>query len=393
MSETDKKSDCIKQNFRNDEVPASHFALQIALQTMKERCQLLQQRLSAVEEENLRLRIDSQNNSRINSIKVPANEISKLEEKITQLTRQKCQLVDRITMVAKENNQLWTRLSRLTEANQSLGNHLTKISDTLNKHPIGEVSKIGESVLVADSGSKSDTDVKEESLEEISLKIIDTIRREKKVLEQQCEEMVELQTGAVSVEECGFTLMANGDIASGVIQDDRENDRDVMDDIKKLREKIKEEYKTLKDQQVGLKAAITSINIMIADKKRCTCKEKSTEDKNINKNSEIQTLDTSTLMSPLDEIQKQLKDVAEPPEINEFDGTFDPMTRQDEMNNMMENNPNDKYKDFDDRICPLCSKFYSQKVPFEEFHIHVLSHFNNESDDPDSLITNFEVIT
>lgn len=161
MIEAESKSDSIKKETSQCEVSASHFALQIALQTLKERCQLLQQRLSTVEEENLRFRIESQHNSRCISKEVlPASEISKLEEKITQLSRQKCQLVDLATMVVKENNQLWTRLSRVTEANQSLGNHLSKISDTLNKHPIGEIPKLTESEIIPETGSKLTSDGK-----------------------------------------------------------------------------------------------------------------------------------------------------------------------------------------------------------------------------------------
>lgn len=152
----------VKAEFsKNDEVSASHFALQIALQTMKERCQLLQQRLSAVEEENVRLRIENQKNSHRSIEGVPATEICKLDEKITQLSRQKCQLIDRITMVANENKQLWIRLSRVTEANQSLGNRLSKISDTLNKHPFGEIPATKESELtVSDSGPRCSSDGK-----------------------------------------------------------------------------------------------------------------------------------------------------------------------------------------------------------------------------------------
>ena len=39
----------------------SQYALQIAFQTMKERCQNLQARLAAVEEENIRLRLECGN--------------------------------------------------------------------------------------------------------------------------------------------------------------------------------------------------------------------------------------------------------------------------------------------------------------------------------------------
>lgn len=132
---------------------ASFYALQVALQTMKERCQQLQQRLSVVEDENLKFRIERQRLA-INIPDECKGEISTLHEHVAQLTRQKSQLTHHIFMVATENKQLWTRLSRLTEANHSLGSQLTKISDTLNKHSLEESSKPYQSIQIMNSCEK-----------------------------------------------------------------------------------------------------------------------------------------------------------------------------------------------------------------------------------------------
>lgn len=75
-------------------------------------------------------------------------------------------------------------------------------------------------------------------------------------------QMIELQSGAVSVEDCGFALTVNGDIASGSVEDESDSEN-VLDDIRLLRENMKEEYKLLKDQQAGLIAALASLNILI----------------------------------------------------------------------------------------------------------------------------------
>lgn len=128
-----------------EEAVGSHFALQVALQTMKERCQHLQQRLTAVEEENLKLRIENRRrrsdsagtvvaDTSTNESEDSKTRIEGLEEKVAMLTRQKSQLTHHLFMVATENRQLWNRLSCLTQANQSLGNHLSKISNTLSRH-------------------------------------------------------------------------------------------------------------------------------------------------------------------------------------------------------------------------------------------------------------------
>lgn len=111
---------------------ASHYALHVALQTMKERCLGLQERLSAVEEENVLLRTKSGSMSPFDQQPDKGlTEVEMLREKVKELSRQKLQLTEHIGMVAAENRQLWSRLSKLTKDNQSLGNSLDKIKDTL----------------------------------------------------------------------------------------------------------------------------------------------------------------------------------------------------------------------------------------------------------------------
>jgi len=181
-----------------EEAVGSHFALQVALQTMKERCQHLQQRLTAVEEENLRLRIENRRrrsdsagtviaDTSTNESEDSKTRIEGLEEKVATLTRQKSQLTHHLFMVATENRQLWNRLSCLTQANQSLGNHLSKISNTLSRHhstnsitiaksdsPISSLSHRGElssdHVLTEDSDNitKKRTDTECDSVKERS---------------------------------------------------------------------------------------------------------------------------------------------------------------------------------------------------------------------------------
>lgn len=113
---------------------ASHYALHVALQTMKERCLSLQQRLTAVEEENADLRKKFGQDQPHRSINMDArSECELLSEQVGELTRQKYQLTEHIGMVALENRQLWLRLSKLTKDNQSLGVSLNKIKTTLTE--------------------------------------------------------------------------------------------------------------------------------------------------------------------------------------------------------------------------------------------------------------------
>lgn len=137
--------------------------------------------------------------------------------------KQKSQLIHHVFMVAAENRQLWNRLTRLTKTNKSLGSQLTKISDTLKQHPttqpldilsysfcdISDLDKPDDNkkhLLTIDNGlyksknSKKNfllcinmcifcSDDKEQSLEEISLRLINNIMLEKSALEQQYAEV------------------------------------------------------------------------------------------------------------------------------------------------------------------------------------------------------------
>jgi len=124
-------------------------------------------------------------------------------------------------MVAAENRQLWNRLTRLTKTNKSLGSHLTKISDTLKQHSATQPSDIiSYNFRDVSNSDKQDANKtyllttdgwywleinnivtqllvttifivgeKESSLEEISLRLINSIMLEKSDLEQQCAEV------------------------------------------------------------------------------------------------------------------------------------------------------------------------------------------------------------
>lgn len=376
---------------------ASNYAMQVAIQTMKERCHQLQCRLSIVEEENLRLRIEKQKLTSGMLTNESKNDVSSLQEQVAHLSRQKSQLTNHILMVATENKQLWTRLSKLTEANQSLGSHLSKISETLNKHPLGDSQKPHESISIVNSCEKESKASKEESLEEISLKIINSIMREKMELEQQYEQMVELQTGAVSVEDCDFTLgceSRNADMNIRGAAD--EGVVEVLQDVRRVVEKMKEEKELLLQQQSGLRSAVTSLSIIIKNGLCNKCQIRTGDETQghavVAETKPAVTTSLSGNQNILEDIQHQLQQVSEPPPLDAEDDNHKllNMTKQEghSTTTTME-----EFAEFEDRICPLCEKFYHRTAKFEEFHRHVLTHFSNEDNEYDSLINNYEVIT
>jgi len=403
-----------------EEAVGSHFALQVALQTMKERCQHLQQRLTAVEEENLRLRIENRRrrsdsagtviaDTLTNESEDSKTRIEGLEEKVATLTRQKSQLTHHLFMVATENRQLWNRLSCLTQANQSLGNHLSKISNTLSRHhstnsitipksdsPINSLSHRGELNLssnhvlteesdnIAKKGIDTECDsvkehsnllartshgVDEKSLEEISLKLIKSFLQEKTELEEQYAQMVAIQSdlSVCNIQNLGFTCLEDGNEA--------------IEDLKEHHRKLLELRDMLKQQGTMMKAAVANVEKLkkVSGPAVCShCQEKSgakrpLTDTDIEIEAEMESLRKWGVCdgtSYSEDILRQLDQVAEPPETT--DGII-------------------TSREHREQICPMCGKIYSNEIPFRTFHQHVSDHFVEE--EPMScVLNNFEVI-
>jgi chromosome segregation ATPase len=105
---------------QNTELLNNTLALNVALQTIKERCVHLQKRLYSLESENSKLRLNSLNNDKTNESRRDNSLIAELEDlraKNAELTLQKTQLTDNLSMISTENKKLWKRLSSLTKQN------------------------------------------------------------------------------------------------------------------------------------------------------------------------------------------------------------------------------------------------------------------------------------
>lgn len=243
---------------------ASHYALHVALQTMKERCLSLQQRLTAVEEENLALRMQHGLDapSKGKNDRDQLTEIDMLRDKVGELTRQKFQLTEHISMVASENRQLWSRLSKLTKDNQTLGISLNKIKDTMNtsaggsghqnlirsktftqsspnpmlKHKLQHAHTVGDG-LDHDDGK----DDEQASLEEISLK-----------------DYTDSGGGGVGGSGADVTSKAANSLGFGYLNDDSIN-IDLQNETRRSVDNLMEIKRELLRQQGDLKVALSGL--------------------------------------------------------------------------------------------------------------------------------------
>ncbi|XP_011505545.1 PREDICTED: uncharacterized protein LOC105368263 [Ceratosolen solmsi marchali] len=337
----------------------SQCALQLAFQTMKERCQQLQARLSIVEEENIYLHQHYKKNNSMTILRVNGEDqhiIQNQQEKIEELRKQKLQLVHHIFMVSSENRQLWKRLTRLTRTNKSSGNQLTKISDTLKQYPTSEIpaaltysfKEIPEIFRnsIIDQSNFPDNEEKEHSLEEISLRLINSIMIEKSELEKQYADIVELQSNTeMNFKNIGFTYP-------------EDLHTDSLEHLKYHDTKLTELKEELMIQQNKLKNALQNLK-----------KKKKNETCNNCKNSITKLMcQTGTQF----DLHCSLKE-------NDATQTSFPIISL---------TPDRKIQTTEDEnICPLCGTIYKKSVSFELFHEHVISHFTSETTDGFEMLT------
>ncbi|XP_053977597.1 protein spindle-F isoform X1 [Hylaeus volcanicus] len=357
----------------DDDKHSSYYALRVALKTMKERCRQLETRLTIVEEENMCLKIECAKNESTAIVKVNDNNektiVQNLKEEVEELTKQKSQLTHQIFMVAAENRQLWKRLTKLTRTNKSLGSQLTKISDTLKQHSPAQPSEIVSYNFDGVSHTtKQEDGGREQSLEEISLRLINSIMLEKSDLEQQYAEMVELQNNTeFNLQNIGFTYPEDSDTDLELLKQHDVRLTQMRNTLLAQQTKLKralQHFKKMKEgkyniaskcllptqrsivnqnRNINFTGAMCNICRMNANKKMCQTGTQFDSDESFKEHGATQTsLQTSSLC--LDKCS------------NSTDNT-------EQVN----------------RICPLCGLFYGKATLFIEFHEHVLSHFSKDA--------------
>lgn len=379
--------------FSNQDIVGSRYALEVAFQTMKERCQRLQQRLAKVEDENSNLRLQKRKDDvGVNSRGY--EEMEAMQDKIAELERQKQQLAHHVFMVTSENKQLWTRLSQSAKLNQSLGSQLTKISDTLNRHSaVGNLNQSQQAVNMTSSSrdifrssvlnqlpkrkesvsSTNNSDPRTDSLEEISLKLINSFLQEKSELEDQCAQMTELREGGLSpsfsAEHLGFSMSSTNGSAG--------EDGDLMDpllvpEVQQLRDTLLTIKQDLLVQQENMKAAVTNLLKLRDGGPKCqTCVEKA-------KNVQSNALEEAAKISTATTARFESANIAEPESLG--DSADEEIKEQLQRIPETSDNGDHSHAAQNVRVCPICGRFYPSSVSFEDFHHHVVNHFEDEDE-------------
>lgn len=250
---------------------SAQCALYVALQTMKERCLNLQQRLTLSQEENVALR-QTRSNPIPTSSKGDQQAVQEMMAKVTELTLTKDQLNDRLNMVASENRQLWSRLS-----------HITKTSlDTTSKPKLEATSPTGATQNLIRSKTftqnapnpalrtkmhipeaiEANVDL---SLEEISLKVLNEMLDSKAELEKICGDLSTTGDVPAVVNSYGFGYLNEDDGNNGnVALVEAGVGEDVHLELKRCSDGMFEIRKEVLRQQSDIKVALSNLR-----KKRC----------------------------------------------------------------------------------------------------------------------------
>ncbi|XP_055679067.1 protein spindle-F [Lutzomyia longipalpis] len=346
----------------------ANYALNIALKTLRERCQNLEGRLTTVEEENHQLRLKLGDRPPQDAAERGDDEVGNLQAKVADLLRQKAQLTNHIAMVATENRQLWSRLSRLTKDSRT-----AKASPP---SPVASQNLLRSKTFTQNAPNpklrEKLPDSENLSLEEISLQMLNEVTDAKQQLEKNCQEIM---TGSTAVD--GEALMGFGFLA----EETPDSETDVTEKLTKGLERYKKLKATMVKQQCDLK-------ILLDEKKSqklkvCrACEERASITKPITVSIDSQT--------DFEEERRSATPLAETP--NPPAVPPQPLPRNIDVPRIdfLEQK---RLADVLDKMCPMCGMIYSTTSKFEEFQEHVESHFVDENEMDLSIDRNYEIVS
>ncbi|XP_030559752.1 protein spindle-F [Drosophila novamexicana] len=342
-----------------------NYALQVALQTMKERCIQLQRRVSNMEEENQRLReatIGSASPSNSNQDKTDcSDDVISLRSRLDELQRQKEQLEDQIYMVSHENRRLWSHLSKISKDQPQVTND---DEVTITSHTVGAGSV---SIGANQNLIRSKTFTQHSPNPRLRQKMISEVSLEEIPLDEFGSSEVELGY------PCGMNVEGENAI----------NDLDANVDAKQCMEGLQDLQREAMKQQEELNSALRKLETRIAGYPCPECAQK-----NVNRPEMAdKSLETEERSEPKRNIN------ANP--TGQVVETFNGHANTSPLLSPRFNTIQEKLKaDIIDKTCPMCGKLYSSQVSFKAFQEHVEMHFIDDTLDVDgSMERQFEFIS
>ncbi|XP_075971755.1 C2H2-type zinc binding domain-containing protein spindle-F [Anticarsia gemmatalis] len=329
---------------------------ELALHAMRDRCLLLQRRINTLETDNMRLKLDVVKATECSPyIPIKEDEKLALHQKIAELNKQKSKLMHHVFMVQCENKNLWNKIASLKGPDKSTSKDYTKQPLIRTNTYIHSTPK---------NSANYQEKYSESSLEEISLKLINSYIQEKSQLVEQYEQMAQLQDiddDMLNVDSIGFTYMEDP----------------ATDSLKEIRcqtEKLNNLKKELGQQENHLKLIISRVETVLRDGYKCpTC---------IANNAKIVTSEHKEI-----ETSDSLANWATPVDSSTYNNNFSELNTSAYKKSILE----ESVKEVTDepKICPMCGQTFHKEVAFSEFQAHVENHFLGDAE-PDSITDNYE---
>ncbi|CAG9133087.1 unnamed protein product [Plutella xylostella] len=344
--------------FQNTLKPENNVSVhELALHAMRDRCLLLQRRINALEADNMRLKMDINKNSD-NSPYIPLQEDEKLSlhQKIAELKKQKSQLMHHVFMVSCENKNLWNKVSSINKTDKPAP---TKLE--YGKQPLLRTNTYIQSTPKTSAANQEK--FAETSLEEISLKLINSYIQEKSQLVEQYEQMTQLQDEDVlNLDSIGFAYM-------------EEPATDSLKEILSQTEKLHNMKKELAQQEKDLKLVISRLESILQDGYKCAAC--------INRNGKTVTSEHKEI-----ETSDSLANFGTPADSTTFNEN---VCEGNTLAYKTDQDANEKRDEYTNMICPMCGETFPEETKFTDFQSHVEQHFTGEIE-PDSIIDTFDNI-
>lgn len=329
---------------------------ELALHAMRDRCLLLQRRINALETDNMRLKLDIVKATETSPYIPIKDEKLALHEKIAELNKQKSKLMHHVFMVQCENKNLWNKIATLKGPDKSTNKDYIKQPLVRTNTYIHSTPK---------TSAHYQEKYSESSLEEISLKLINSYIQEKSQLVEQYEQMTHLQEindDILNVDSIGFTYMEDP----------------ATDSLKEIRcqtEKLNNLKKELAQQESDIKLIIARVETIMRDGYKCpTC---------ITNNAKIVSSEHKEI-----ETSDSLANWATPVDSSTYNNNYSELNTSAYKKSILEGSEKELMEEAADKICPMCGQTFQKEFAFSEFQAHVENHFLG--DDESDFVTEFD---
>ncbi|XP_073971629.1 uncharacterized protein [Rhodnius prolixus] len=331
----------VKKNISDKNVEvipaASYYALKLAFQSIKERYDKLQDRLYALEEENVKLK-EIGNNKQVHNGSGGCSRMEILEKKIDELSRQKSQLSHHIFMLANENKDLWSNISKLTEEKQILVKQLRDLIDKTDGEQ--KLEKLPDSLQQQDNtqaplevASCSEDPVKEASTSD----------------EDNKDSLQSLET----VKDFSLIQLENQEDLTDSLNDELKEILNKMNEdkveLQQQQAKLKESLAFMKRLYQGLKMYLMYLHNLKSDQAFSSSSQKTIA---------IESDDRNNCGS----VQELIS------EVEEIDSKGAKQRCENNVVNIIFH---------DEIICPFCGKLFSKTIGEEEFNKQFFNHVQN----------------